>query len=77
MKLEQLKTFCGEDPCCGGLFNEIAKPVPFGNQRISNFYLLKIKDLPEIELFNGIDAVSCLHFTFNGGEGKLMPMRKA
>ena len=66
----------GCDACCGGLFNEIPQGVPFGNQIVSNFYLLKLKDLPGIQLFNGVDETSCMHFVFEGGEGKLMPIVK-
>lgn len=52
--------------------------VTVGGQIISDIYLEKIKALPDHALFNSSKGKLCAAgFTFDGGSGLIMPMRKS
>lgn len=67
---------CGE---CDGEFEwRRGISVKVGCQLISDIYLEKIKALPNYALFNSSkDKLCAAGFTFDGGSGLIMPMRKS
>ncbi len=55
-----------------------AIPIKVGTQNLSDLYLEKIKDLPNLKIFNhATDDSGAATFTFDGGSGLLMPIRLA
>lgn len=63
-----------EIPPVAGYVDEDAIGVPVGCQRLSHLYLNKIKNLPGLKIYNARRELGPVHFTFDGGEGKLMPV---
>ena len=49
--------------------------VHCGSRKLNNQLLAKIKDLPEIKISHIGEPLSPCYFTFNGGDGYLMPTR--
>ena len=67
---------CGE--CDGTGFVEEGLPgVRFGKQRVNPKYLALLAVLPGVLLANSPDEYGPFTFTFDGGEGRLMPMRES
>jgi len=50
--------------------------VPFGNRSLNAEYLIKLALLPKVRMCLGGDETEVVAFTFDGGDGRLMPMRK-
>lgn len=73
-RLDEWDGVCAE--CDNGVYLAPGTGVAIGNQVVSSLYLHKLKLFPLVKLFEGPGELECLHFTFTGGEGKLMPMRK-
>lgn len=67
---------CG---CCKGTGTvlETLPGVKFGNQLVNPKYLALIADLPSAVLANGTKKYETVTFKFDGGEGRLMPMRES
>lgn len=67
---------CG---CCKGTgkVEEKLPGVKFGNQLINPKYLVLIADLPGAMLANGMEKYAAVTVKFDGGEGRLMPMRES
>lgn len=66
-----------KQPCwkCNGL-GDAAQPVAVAHQYFDRRYLAKIKQLPGVKFSpNPGDAMGSGYFTFDGGEGLIMPMR--
>lgn len=59
---------------CRGTGIDVTKPVDIQGITFNKYYLLKIKDLPNISIAPTDDSHPAW-FTFDGGEGCLMPMR--
>jgi len=67
----------GCDYCEGdGKEPEEAIPVKVGHHLVSHIYLNLLKGLDEVQIYPApADPCSCLAFTFDGGNGLLMPIR--
>ena len=62
--------------CEGGKVQERAIAVEFKQHKISHLLLNQIKDLPNVSLAaSAIGMEAALAFFFDGGEGRMMPMR--
>ncbi len=76
---------CGGKPdadcwqCNGSGFVEpIAIPVQIGKHDVSHIYLHKLRTLPSVEICESAeDDMHALGVRFDGGEGRLMGMRKS
>ena len=61
---------------CHGTGEKLEKlpSVKFGEQLVSPKYLALLATLPGVRLANAVETLKPLHFKFDGGEGRLMPM---
>lgn len=50
-------------------------PVSFGDQSLNAFYLRKLALLPGVTMANSANISEPLVFKFDGGDGRLMPMK--
>ena len=76
------KCECGDmHPCedCGGDGKMIQNDqgVEVGKMFLGESYLRKLAALPGLKLYDNGGVLDVVYFTFDGGEGLLMPMRKA
>lgn len=66
--------------CCDGTGADPAPgwehAVSVGQQRVSRFYLDKLRGLPSLFLFPNKVERDAVKFLFNGGEGRLMPLHE-
>lgn len=70
---EAKKIKCEE---CDGLGNSKLQGIDIGNQRFATHYLARIADLPNLKFFTNLNKNKMAYFTFDGGEGFLMPFLK-
>ena len=73
---------CGDTHPCGdcegdGKMIQCDKGVEVGKMFLGESYLRKLAALPGLKLYDNGGVVDVVYFTFDGGEGLLMPMRKA
>ena len=63
-------------PACDGVGKILWQfEVIFNGQRLNAYYLRKLHSLPNVTIANSLDEMGHLSFKFDGGDGRLMPMR--